>query len=241
MSNDIQYSFARCEKKYLLERDVYTGLLGRLRPRLRPDEYGNYSLCNIYYDTDDWRLVRASIEKPVYKEKLRVRSYGVPKPDGKAFVEIKKKFDGIVYKRRITTGIDKVEPFLDLADPADYGQIGREIISFQRFYQTKPKVFIGYDRIAFSGISDPGLRITFDTNLRWRGTDLDLRAGDYGEPLDSSDRVLMEIKLPGAYPLWLCRILSEMGVYPVSFSKYGTCYTEHILNEKSKKEAHFCA
>lgn len=241
MSNDIQYSFARCEKKYLLDRSVYRELLGQLRPRLKPDEYSNYSLCNIYYDTDDWRLVRNSIEKPVYKEKLRVRSYGVPEPDGRVFVEIKKKFKGIVYKRRITTGIERVEPLLSLSDPTDYGQIGREIVWFQQFYQTKPKVFIGYDREAFSGISDPGLRVTFDTNIRWRDTDLDLRAGDWGEPLDSSDRVLMELKLPGAFPLWLCRMLTELGVYPTSFSKYGTCYTEHILKGKNKKGAHFCA
>ena len=108
----------------------------------------------------------------------------MPQEDGKVFVELKKKFDGVVYKRRITTGIQNVEPFLSGELPSEnFGQIGREIGYFQSFYHTAPKVFIGYDRLAFAGIDDPQLRITFDTNLRWRDTDVDLRLGDHGAPI----------------------------------------------------------
>lgn len=167
----IQCCFERYEKKYCLTLSQQRFLLERMTPYMKKDAYGEYTICNIYYDTDDFRLIRASLEKPIYKEKLRVRSYGVPQEDGRVFVELKKKFDGVVYKRRITTGIQNVEPFLSGELPGEnFGQIGREIGYFQSFYQTVPKVFIGYDRLAFAGIDDPQLRITFDTNLRWRDT-----------------------------------------------------------------------
>ena len=171
-----------------------------------------------------------------------MRSYGVAAPEGKVFVEIKKKFDGVVYKRRITAPAPLVEPLLGgILEPDRFGQIGREIGWFQSFYHTQPKVFIGYDRTAFAGREDPELRITFDTGLRWRDTALDLRLGDYGAPLLGPDQVLMEIKIPGACPLWLSHLLDRAGARPVSFSKYGTCYRDHILprlTEKQQTDSH---
>ena len=166
--------------------------------------------------------------------------------DGKVFVELKKKFDGVVYKRRITTDIQNVEPFLSGELPSEnFGQIGREIGYFQSFYHTVPKVFIGYDRLAFAGIDDPQLRITFDTNLRWRDTDVDLRLGDHGAPiaLPCGD-VLMEVKIPGACPLWLSHLLSDAQAFPTSFSKYGACYRDELsagVHTTNLKEDTFCA
>ena len=211
----IQCCFERYEKKYCLTLSQQRFLLERMTPYMKKDAYGEYTICNIYYDTDDYRLIRASLEKPVYKEKLRVRSYGVPQEDGKVFVELKKKFDG------------------------------REIGYFQSFYHTAPKVFIGYDRLAFAGIDDPQLRITFDTNLRWRDTDVDLRLGNHGAPiaLPCGD-VLMEVKIPGACPLWLCHLLSDVGAFPASFSKYGACYRDELsagVHTTNLKEDTFCA
>lgn len=169
----------------------------------------------------------------------------MPTENGKVFVELKKKYNGVVYKRRITTQAVRVEPFLCGLEPDRiYGQIGQEIAWFQKFHRTQPRVFIAYDRTAFAGTEDPELRITFDANMRWRETDLDLRLGDFGEPILSTDKILMEVKMPGVCPLWLSRLLSEAGVFPTSFSKYGTCYREHILNklpDNIKKEAHHCA
>lgn len=226
----IQSCFERYEKKYCLNIRQQRFLMKQMMPYMKKDEYGEYTICNIYYDTDDWRLIRSSIDKPVYKEKLRVRSYGVPEEDGRVFVELKKKYDGVVYKRRITMPANEVDDLLSGGHGDEYGQIGREIQYFQSFYRTVPKVFIGYDRLAFAGVDDPGLRITFDTNLRWRDTEVDLRIGDYGDaiPLPCGD-VLMEIKIPGVCPLWLSRLLSEAGAFPTSFSKYGACYCGSIL------------
>ena len=259
MANQIQTCFERYEKKYRITAAQQQALLAGMQPYMTADAYGEYTICNIYYDTDDWRLIRASLEKPVYKEKLRVRSYGTPTPDGKVFVELKKKYDGVVYKRRITVRAGQVGPFLAGRLPGqDFGQIGREIQWFQNFYHTQPKVYLAYDRQAFAGIEDPDLRITFDTGLRWRDTDVDLCRGDYGAPILPAGEILMEIKIPGACPLWLSRLLSAVGAFPSSFSKYGTCYKDHLIDRtpaaalrtahegqtrktQTGKEARFCA
>lgn len=246
MAENIRYSFKRYEKKYFITPFQQAVIMSRFEPYMKPDEFSKYTICSIYYDTDNWQLIRASLEKPAYKEKLRVRSYGTAGKDGNVFVEIKKKFSGVVYKRRVTTNINNAYPLLSGATPgSSFGQIGKEIEWFQRHYNTKPKIFIAYDRTAFTGKDNPELRITFDTNMRWRDTDLDLRLGDYGKPIISSDNILMEIKIPYACPVWLSRILSDTGAFPTSFSKYGTCYKNYILKADSKpsckKEAYSCA
>ena len=241
MAAQIKTCFERYEKKYRLTAEQQRAILQGMAPYMKKDTYGAYTICNIYYDTPDWWLIRTSLEKPVYKEKLRVRSYGVPGEDGRVFVELKKKYDGVVYKRRVTMRADEAAPFLagQLPD-GSFGQIGQEIRWFQQRYRTQPGVFITYDRLAFAGIDEPALRITFDTNLRWRDTELDLRLGDHGAPITDPDMILMEIKFPGVCPLWLSRLLSREKVFPTSFSKYGACYRNHIL-PNIQKEGRTCA
>ena len=237
MAESVTSCFERYEKKYRITKAQQRRIIEKMKPYMQADKFGKYTICNIYYDTRDWRLIRSSIEKPAYKEKLRVRSYGTPDADGKVFVEVKKKYDGIVYKRRITMPARQTRQFLSGGSAAGYGQIGREIGWLSSFYGAEPKVFIAYDRLAFAGTDDPELRITFDTNLRWRDTELDLTLGDWGELIIPADEVIMEIKIPRAAPMWLSRLLSEVGAFPSSFSKYGTCYKNKIL----KKEAQCCA
>ena len=240
----IQCSFQRCEKKYFLTPAQQQALLAVMADHTRRDVYGEYTICNTYYDTEDWRLIRASIEKPAYKEKLRMRSYGTPAENGKVFAELKKKCGGVVYKRRITTSPARAEALLALRLPGTaFGQIGSELEWFCRRYRPQPRVYIAYDRLAYAGIDDPDLRITFDTHIRWRTEQPELRCGDWGQPLLPDDRVLLELKLPGACPLWLSHALSDIGAYPVSFSKYGYCYKQYILPalQNNKKEAQHCA
>jgi hypothetical protein len=245
-ANKVQCSFQRIEKKYLLSPQQYHTIATGIQPYTQADQYGSYTICNIYYDTPDYRLIRASLEKPVYKEKLRLRSYGVPGNDGKVFVELKKKFDGVVYKRRIVLPAAEAAQYLNEGRPlSSPSQISREIDFFLRSYAPAPKVFLSYDREAYAGLELPDLRITFDTNLRWRETDLDLRLGNYGEPLLGPEDILMELKIPGAAPVWLARLLSRAQAFPTSFSKYGFCYQQNILGrtcpELQPKEALICA
>ena len=168
----------------------------------------------------------------MYKEKLRLRSYGVPGPEGEVFVELKKKFRGVVYKRRVQLGAAEAEAYLaGRSHPAGDGQILREIDFFLQTHPVSPKVFIACEREAWVDRDEPELRFTFDRNLRWRDTDLSLTAGSAGEPLLKQGEVLMEIKIPEAAPLWLAHLLSELEVFPTSFSKYGTCYRQDLLEK----------
>ena len=239
----VQTVFERYETKYLLSPSQYAALREKLRGRLREDAYGQYTICNLYYDTPDYRLIRASLEKPVYKEKLRLRSYGVPTADGTAFLEVKKKFRSVVYKRRAAMTLRQAQAYLQsgVRPQAADSQILDEIDWFLGFYRPEPKVFIGYDRAALAGIADSGLRMTFDTNLRWRGTMLDLGRGDWGAPVLTDGSILMEVKLPAAMPLWLARILGGLAAYPTSFSKYGACYQRFLCKNQGGLGGVHCA
>ena len=229
---EYQDNFKRYEVKYLLSKDQYEKLLVRLAKIAAVDAYGETKILNIYYDTPDFSLIRTSLEKPVYKEKLRLRSYGTAEDTTNSFVEIKKKYDGIVYKRRINLPYKKAEAYLNNGiriegSAANNSQIVGEIDAFKDFYPgLKPQMMISYDRIAMAGIYDPELRITFDRNICWRTNDLDLRHGGYGRPLLKEGQVLMEVKILGAMSVELSRIFSELMIFPASFSKYGRGYVD---------------
>lgn len=229
---ETKLTFKRYEKKYLLSHEQYTRLRQHLDEYITPDAYFQSTVCSIYYDSDSYHLIRQSIEKPVYKEKLRVRSYNVPAPDGTVFVELKKKFKGIVYKRRVKMRADAAANYLaGKCSPPVCSQITREIDWFMHENNPTPKVFIACDRSAYVAKDNPDLRITFDHDIRWRDTELELTAGSHGESLIEPGQVLMEIKIPGAAPLWLAHMLSELQLFPRGFSKYGTCY-KNVLLEK---------
>ena len=237
--NEIQSCFRRYEKKYLLTREQYLAVCAGMAPYMAPDAHPRYSIGNIYYDTERYDLIRASLEKPAYKEKLRMRSYGVPGSRDSVFVEIKKKYDGVVYKRRVTMEMQDAALFVGGARKGDGSQISREIDWFLRFYRPVPKAFIAYDREAYAAADGGELRITFDTALRARSNDLDLRLGSQGVALLPEEQILMEVKIPGTAPLWLARLLSESGIFSASFSKYGTYYKQFVLGGRSafvKKE-----
>lgn len=226
---EFQSNFKRREMKYLITEDQYKKIRELISEYMQVDQYGLYTICSVYFDTADNRIIRNSLKKPKYKEKLRLRSYGIPKNgESKVFLELKKKFSGTVYKRRISLTFSEAEDYIyNNKAPAD-SQIFREIDYFRSFYDAYPRVFIGYDRIALFGITDPSLRITFDFNIRCRRENLSLISGDYGIPLTPDGYTLMEIKIVGAQPIWLSEILSELKIYPTSFSKYGKFYTDEL-------------
>lgn len=229
---DTKLTFKRLEKKFLLSAAQYERLMAELEEHIEPDLFHKSTVCSVYYDNDSFSLIRRSIDAPVYKEKLRVRSYGVPGEDGQVFVELKKKFDGIVYKRRIAMSAAEAEGWLAGKRPApEDSQMVREIEWFLRENSPVPKVFIACDRTAWTARDDGELRITFDEDIRYRETELELTAGSHGEPLTEPGQVLMEIKLPGAAPLWLAHMLCELELYPVGFSKYGAAYKRSILEK----------
>lgn len=270
-------TFERVELKYLLNEQQYTELRRRVGEIAHDDAYGETLICNVYYDTPDYALIRRSLAKPKYKEKLRIRSYGIPtggdasvKGDGSpefgdlssdrdasgdspasgspTFIEIKKKYNGIVYKRRVALPYDcamqclRGEKNLEdqfQRDQFSQRQISREIEYFMGHYEKlRPAMGITYRRIAMAGNTDPGLRITFDRDLRWQDENLSLQAGSIGAPILQPGQHLMELKIADAIPLSIVRMLSDLKIRQVSFSKYGRAY--EMLCSKEEKEKHLC-
>lgn len=223
MSN--QMIFKRYEIKYMLTADERVRLCHLMEGEMTADEHGQSTIQSLYFDTPDYLLIRRSLDKPFYKEKLRLRSYGVATKDSNVFIELKKKYDSIVYKRRIGMTEQKASAYLLHHEPVADSQIAHEIDYCMKYYrQLTPKVLLSYEREAFYHRTDRNLRITFDENILWRDYDVDLKTGIYGTPILHDDQVLMEVKTAGAMPLWLVRFLSENRIYKTSFSKYGTAY-----------------
>lgn len=226
----VQEVFKRYEKKYLLTEEQYRGLMLVFNGIMDLDEYGKHIICNIYLDTPDYELIRTSIEKPVYKEKVRLRCYGTDIGDSSpVFVELKKKYESVVYKRRMQMNLESARKYLYYGiDPGMAGQIYREVDYTVRHYGLRPMAYISYERMAYLYRTDQELRVTFDRNILGRMGELDLRVKPYGKCLLPREMVLMEIKIAGAMPVWMGRLLAERGIFPTSYSKYGTFYENYI-------------
>lgn len=217
--------FKRVEKKYRLNPAQKDALLAIIGERLTPDAHGRSTICSLYLDTPDHLLIRNSIIAKAYKEKLRLRSYGIPKMDDLVFLEIKKKFKGVVYKRREKMTLTQAMAYIEQGERPYDSQIMRELDYAMHFYhQPQPAMLVAYERDAYFDATNPNLRITFDLNCRARDTDCRLEHGHDGELLLPPEAIIMEIKTDGAMPVWLAQALSQCGIRPGRFSKYGTAY-----------------
>lgn len=229
--------FNRYEHKYMLDKDTFIKVLKVMDKHMITDSHNKnhkpYTIANIYFDTLDDYLIRTSLSKPDYKEKLRLRAYGIPNLDSKVYLEIKKKYNGLVNKRRTTLELSEAYDFINtgsILNVKEYmnPQVVREIEYFLSIYKLYPKLYLAYDRIAYFEKDNKDLRISFDMNIRSRRYDLRLEDGDYGELLLNDNVYMMEIKTSLAKPLWLTDMLSSLDVKRKSFSKYGTEYKNTI-------------
>lgn len=236
--------FNRHECKFLIDKAIYEEIQNKLLQYMELDEYNKthefYTISNVYYDTEDNQLIRNSLAKPKYKEKLRLRAYGVPKEDEKVYLEIKKKVCGLVNKRRTKIRLNEAYDFVKSGEKPkikDYmnKQVLNEIDYILKIYDLEPKLYLAYDRKAMFSRDNHDLRITFDTNIRARRYDLKLESGDHGENLISNDQWLMEVKAEKNIPLWLAKMLSEYKVFRTNFSKYGREYEKFLMNNRKLK------
>ncbi|PZL76190.1 molecular chaperone [Enterococcus plantarum] len=229
----LKNSFQRKEKKYALTHTMYSQLREKLTPYMQEDEYGLHTILSIYFDTQDYEMIRHSIEKPVYKEKFRIRSYGIPTEQSMVFLEIKKKVSGVVYKRRVALSYQIAKEYsqkphsFKLKTTKDQ-QIKQEIDWLVARRKLEPKVMIAYDRRALFTAENDDFRITFDFNIRYRKEELTHTLNDQGERVAPEIDVLMEVKALGAYPLWFSEILAALDIYPLSFSKYAQTYQRYL-------------
>ncbi len=220
-----QSIFQRIEKKFLLDEAQYQAFREEISGFTKPDAFPTCNIYNLYFDTPDFRIIRKSLEKPAYKEKLRLRTYGVATAETPSFIELKKKYRGVVYKRRMELPYGASMSYLSGEEPPQPTQISREVDYFLAMYpRLAPAMMIAYDRIALCGTEDSGLRITFDTNIRYRRNRLDLALDGDDRQIIQPDQHLMEIKVAGAYDLRLAHILDKLEIRQTSFSKYGRGY-----------------
>lgn len=228
-----QMTFKRYELKYLLSKQEKEKILQGIAAYMKLDQYGRCTIRNIYFDTDNFRLIRRSLEKPVYKEKLRIRSYQPVGPEDLVFVELKKKYKSVVYKRRLVLSEGEVmNSFNEETALPVQSQIGDEIEYFRKYYQhLHPSVFLSYEREAYYMKDGSDFRVTFDENILYRREDFSLGSMIYGSPLLDKDQTLMEIKTSGGIPLWMSELLTKEHIYKTSFSKYGLAY-KNIMTDK---------
>lgn len=232
--------FKRHELKYIISLQQMNRLIEKLGLYMNEDKYFKSTIRNIYYDTPNFFLIRTSIEKPDYKEKLRIRSYKTVDSDDDVFVELKKKYKKVVYKRREVLPYNAARLFLDNKVLPNDLQITKEIAYALEYYKDlKPVIFLSYDRLAYIGKEEKDFRITFDRNIMWRDYDIDLTKDVYGNLILPSDSVLMEVKTVMGLPRWLLDFLGENNIYKQSFSKYGNVYKEILNKEKEKEEVNY--
>ncbi len=225
-----QTVFKRYEIKYMLTLEQKEKILEAMEPYMELDRYGRTTIRNLYFDTNDYRLIRHSIEKPSYKEKLRIRSYQKAVPDSLVYVELKKKYKHVVYKRRIPMMEQMAMEWLckNVSDHHET-QISEEVEYFKNYYQTlHPTVFLSYEREAYYAKDGSDFRVTFDDNILCREDRLSLKEEAGGISILEDGKILMELKCSGGIPLWMTHVLTELHIYKTSFSKYGTFYINHI-------------
>lgn len=228
-----QATFKRYELKYRISKEEKEKIIQEMTPYMRLDAYGRTTIRNVYFDTENFRLIRHCLEKPVYKEKLRLRSYQRAQPQDQVFVELKKKYQSVVYKRRLAiTQAQAVEVFgknLPIEGPL---QIAKEMNYFRFYYQPlRPAVFLSYEREAYYALDGSDFRVTFDENILYRQEDISLASEIYGTPL-LKEEALMEIKTSGGIPLWMSHSLSKAKIFHTSFSKYGSAYQHMLLHQQ---------
>ncbi len=229
--------FRRIEKKYIIDKKQFELIKKGIEKEMYLDPHGKSTICNLYLDTNDYSLIKHSLERPIYKDKVRIRSYNVANTKSDVYLEIKKKYDGIVSKRRIKAKLQDIYAYLNKKNeiPNSESQVSKELDYYFKYYDLHPTAYITYDREAYYAKNDNGFRITFDTNITARDYDLALDKGIYGKKIFEQDKILMEIKTLGGIPMWFTKMMSEYEIRPGHFSKYGATYLQ-IIQEKELNE-----
>jgi hypothetical protein len=228
----------RNELKYLITLEQFNDFQKIVDKYLDQDKFHISRIKNIYYDTDDYLLIRRSIEKPNYKEKIRIRTYneGI---NPEVFVEIKRKCNSVVFKRRVKMKFDDAKKLLNFESIEQNGQIINEIKYFVALYKClKPKMYLSYDRLSYIAKEDKNLRTTFDSNIQWVNGKQDFIEQKTGNYVLDNKHYLMEIKTEMGYPRWLCDFLSDNKIYKTSFSKYGNAYIDMLKVEKEENNGY---
>lgn len=240
----------RGELKYLMTEEVYRMFRAASQEYLEPDSFACSLVSSLYLDNDDNAIIRRSLEKPPYKEKLRIRTYvDEPGPGDTCFFEIKKKFKGTVFKRRVEMTLGEALSFcrngkrpeetltaLSDADRRTALQILQEIEwLFMLYGDLRPSFLVSCKRLSLKEKTTDSLRITFDRDLRWSfDRQREFLGSATNALIDPASRI-MEIKSTKGMPFWLIEVLNELELRPQSFSKVGKSYGAWLQKTKGSK------
>lgn len=235
-------TFCRKEMKFLITEEQMHVLLKETAAYFDYDAFcpnGSwYLIRNIYMDTEQNQLIHLSTMGPTYKEKVRIRKYGTYDDQKDSYyLEMKKKAEGIVFKRRVHFTKEDLDTFLKNKQVlngynAFSQQVMKEFIYLFEQYEIAPKLFLSYERLALKGKEEPTLRMTFDRNILTRRDNFEFdKAG--GDALLKPHQIIMEIKFENAMPLWLAHLLASHQIYKTSFSKYGHEYQKYVMKKRS--------
>ena len=225
--------FRRIEKKYILTREQYLFLKEAIKEKMIEDEHGKSTICNIYFDTEQYDLIRHSTTKPIFKDKVRLRSYNIPTLESNTYLEIKRKYDGVVSKRRIVMTLNQFYRYMNKEIQIEDNQVKKELDYYFEHYKLRPTMFLSYYRRAYYDKENRDFRLTFDSHILAREYDLELEKGNYGTHIFEKNKYIMEVKTLGAIPMWFVKLLNELTICPCGFSKYGEAYNQLILkNDK---------
>lgn len=228
--------FRRIEKKYILTREQYLFFKEAIKEKMIEDEHGKSTICNVYLDTGQFDLIRHSITKPIFKDKVRVRSYNIPTLDSNVFLEIKRKYEGVVSKRRIQMTLSQFYEYINKENKIEENQVKRELDYYFEHYNLIPTMFLSYYRRAYYDKENRDFRLTFDSHILARTYDLELEKGNYGIHILEENKYIMEVKTLGAIPMWFVKLINEAQIGPCGFSKYGEAYTQLSLKNKKEEE-----
>lgn len=232
----MQTIFSRNEKKYQITQHKAAQLVEAISNKMKPGKYGTYWVQNLFFDTDNWDIIHTSMEKPHYKEKMRLRCYGTPETTDRMFLEFKKKYDGVVYKRRFPIVPAELANYTinEILSRANT-QIAKELVYHIQQKGVTEKFYISYNRQEFTGVHDEDLRLTIDSNISYRLDSLFFTQPQLDCSALDPNKFLLEIKMPLSIPLWLSHILSDLGIFASSFSKYAACFTDWSTATTKKK------
>jgi len=235
----------RNEKKYLVPNAILPNLRNRFAPFLEADEYSEseknypeYTVRSIYFDSNGKDSYFEKIEGLKNRKKIRIRGYGHQSSNTKVVLEIKRKLEDRVTKNRASVPYEQLDNLIRTGDlETCFGKsksskkedASRFLYNIKR-YNLMPQNQIVYDREAYHGRFDPGMRVTFDKNIRYRPapkvTQLFL---DFGLKRAWIGYFILEVKyFNGEMPTWAKSIIEEFELKHEALSKYAKCVEESL-------------
>jgi len=220
--------FDRWELKYVVTVKQMYQLMHALKNYVVLDENGDdglYKIKSIYYDSHDFKFYHEKMNGNKYRQKVRLRGYNNVAYNDDVYFEIKQRYNTTVQKRRaelkLSDAYELMKHPLDAEQYADKKRIVLDEIRYlSSMHALEAKAIVSYDRKAYMGKYEDGLRITFDTNLKCRKENLNLEEYHKEKYFVHPSLAVLEIKTNEKVPIWLVSLIQRFEIEAHRVSKY---------------------